>query len=68
MRPVSDDEVELVLNNSWRPTLSIIGAYGFPKPADAGNVLRPFTTLSLNFRLPADGRREKAPSKPCARR
>ncbi len=51
-RPVDDDEVELILNNSWRPTLSVIGADGFPIPVDAGNVLRPFTTLSLSFRLP----------------
>ncbi|SFS85618.1 M20/M25/M40 family metallo-hydrolase [Saccharopolyspora flava] len=52
MRPVADDEVELALNNTWRPTLSIIGADGLPKPADAGNVLRPSTTLQLSFRLP----------------
>jgi acetylornithine deacetylase/succinyl-diaminopimelate desuccinylase-like protein len=51
-RPVSDDDLELVLNNSWRPTLSVIGASGLPEPLDAGNVLRPFTTLSLSFRLP----------------
>ena len=49
---VTPDEVEQVLNNSWGPTLSIIGADGLPKPADAGNVLRPFTTLVLSFRLP----------------
>jgi acetylornithine deacetylase/succinyl-diaminopimelate desuccinylase-like protein len=47
-----DDELELVLNNTWRPTLSVIGADGLPAPADAGNVLRPFTTLCLSFRLP----------------
>ncbi|WP_436492909.1 M20/M25/M40 family metallo-hydrolase [Actinokineospora sp. HUAS TT18] len=52
VRPVVDDEVELVLNSSWRPTLSIIGASGLPEPEDAGNVLRPFTTLTLSFRLP----------------
>ena len=52
MRPVTDDEVELALNNAWRPTLSVIGADGLPKPADAGNVLRPSTTLQLSFRLP----------------
>jgi acetylornithine deacetylase/succinyl-diaminopimelate desuccinylase-like protein len=52
MRPVSDDEVELMLNNSWRPTLSVIGAAGFPEPANAGNVLRDSTTLALSFRLP----------------
>ncbi|KAA9166788.1 M20/M25/M40 family metallo-hydrolase [Amycolatopsis acidicola] len=52
MRPVSDDELELTLNNSWRPTLSVIGAAGFPEPADAGNVLRDSSTLALSFRLP----------------
>ncbi|TDD85319.1 M20/M25/M40 family metallo-hydrolase [Saccharopolyspora karakumensis] len=52
MRPVTDDEVELALNNAWRPTLSVIGADGLPKPVDAGNVLRPSTTLQLSFRLP----------------
>ncbi|MBP2321954.1 acetylornithine deacetylase/succinyl-diaminopimelate desuccinylase-like protein [Kibdelosporangium banguiense] len=51
-RPVSDDDLDLLLNNSWRPTLSVIGASGLPQPLDAGNVLRPFTTLSLSFRLP----------------
>ncbi|GAB3437822.1 M20/M25/M40 family metallo-hydrolase [Actinophytocola sediminis] len=52
MRPVSADDVELRLNNSWRPTLSVIGAAGLPAPADAGAVLRPETTLRLSFRLP----------------
>ncbi|MGW4482484.1 M20/M25/M40 family metallo-hydrolase [Amycolatopsis sp. NPDC004368] len=51
-RAMSDDAVELLLNNTWRPTLSIIGADGFPLPADAGNVLRESTTLTLSFRLP----------------
>lgn len=51
-RPVVDDEVELLLNNSWRPTLSVIGASGLPEPVDAGNVLRDATTLALSFRLP----------------
>jgi acetylornithine deacetylase/succinyl-diaminopimelate desuccinylase-like protein len=52
VRLVDDDEVELALNNTWRPTLSITGADGLPAPADAGNVLRPYTTLCLSFRLP----------------
>lgn len=52
VRLVSDDEVELALNSSWRPTLSVVGASGFPEPADAGNVLRPYSTLKLSFRLP----------------
>jgi len=52
MRWVSDDEVELALNNSWRPTVSVIGADGLPALPDAGNVLRPFTTLLLSIRTP----------------
>lgn len=52
VRPVTDDEVELSLNVGWRPTLSVIGAAGFPAPTDAGNVLRTDTTLALSFRLP----------------
>ncbi|GAA1338131.1 M20/M25/M40 family metallo-hydrolase [Saccharothrix algeriensis] len=52
VRPVADDEVELALNAGWRPTLSVTGADGLPAPDDAGNVLRPFTTLVLSFRLP----------------
>ncbi len=60
VRPVSDDEVELLLNTSWRPTLSVIGADGFPEPADAGNVLRASSTLSLSFRLPPTADSEAA--------
>ncbi|HEX3782787.1 MAG TPA: M20/M25/M40 family metallo-hydrolase [Pseudonocardiaceae bacterium] len=52
VRTVSDDDLELTLNNTWRPTLSITGASGLPDPDSAGNVLRPFTTLCLSFRLP----------------
>jgi acetylornithine deacetylase/succinyl-diaminopimelate desuccinylase-like protein len=47
-----DDEVQLVLNNTWRPVLAVIGADGLPTPAEAGNVLLPWVTLSLGFRLP----------------
>jgi acetylornithine deacetylase/succinyl-diaminopimelate desuccinylase-like protein len=52
MSPVSDDNYELMATNAWRPTLSIIGGAGLPLPEEAGNVLRPFTTLTLSFRLP----------------
>ena len=43
---------ELLLNNTWRPTLSITGAEGLPALVDAGNVQLPYTTLKLSFRLP----------------
>ena len=52
MSPVSSDDFELMANNAWRPTLSIIGGAGLPLPEDAGNVLRTSTTLTLSFRLP----------------
>jgi acetylornithine deacetylase/succinyl-diaminopimelate desuccinylase-like protein len=52
MRPAADDDVELILNNTWRPTLSVTGAAGLPEPADAGNVLRTHTSLTLSLRTP----------------
>jgi acetylornithine deacetylase/succinyl-diaminopimelate desuccinylase-like protein len=44
--------VELLLNNTWRSTLSVTGAGGMPAPGAAGNTLRPWTELKLSFRLP----------------
>jgi len=52
MQPMSKDPFELVLNGTWRPTLSVTGADGLPELGSAGNVLRPYTTLKLSFRLP----------------
>ena len=51
-RAMVADPVELLLNRTWRPTLSVTGAEGLPALGNAGNVLRPFTTLRLSFRLP----------------
>jgi len=48
----SESNAELLLNNTWRPTLSITGAEGLPDMVNAGNVLLPFNTLKLSFRLP----------------
>ncbi len=47
-----DSNTEILLNNTWRPTLAITGAEGMPAMVDAGNVLLPFTELKLSFRLP----------------
>jgi acetylornithine deacetylase/succinyl-diaminopimelate desuccinylase-like protein len=52
MHAVSPDPVELLLNRSWRPQLATVGAAGLPLPAQAGNVLRPRTSLKLSLRLP----------------
>jgi len=48
----NESNYELLLNNTWRPTLSITGAEGLPDMVNAGNVLLPFNTLKLSFRLP----------------
>jgi acetylornithine deacetylase/succinyl-diaminopimelate desuccinylase-like protein len=44
--------VEALLNNTWRPALAVTGVDGIPALADAGNVLRPQTSLKLSLRLP----------------
>ena len=51
-QPMADDVTEAILNRTWRPALSTIGADGLPPIADAGNVLRPSTSLMLSLRLP----------------
>ena len=50
--PMSDDPTELVLNNTWLASMEITGMDGIPSLADAGNVLRPFTTAKFALRLP----------------
>ncbi|RPI41483.1 MAG: M20/M25/M40 family metallo-hydrolase [Betaproteobacteria bacterium] len=46
------DSTEAVLNRTWRPFLSVVGANGLPAIANAGNVLRPYTELKLSLRIP----------------
>lgn len=50
--PTTTDPLEALLNRTWRPTLSVTGAEGFPPIQSAGNVLRPFTSFKLSLRLP----------------
>jgi acetylornithine deacetylase/succinyl-diaminopimelate desuccinylase-like protein len=54
------DLSDLVLNRTWRPMLSVTGAEGLPAPANAGNVLRPQTSLVLSLRLPPTVKAESA--------
>ena len=51
-RPLTDAPYELILNNTWRPTLAVTGAGGLPELQNAGNVLLPRLDLKLSFRLP----------------
>jgi acetylornithine deacetylase/succinyl-diaminopimelate desuccinylase-like protein len=50
--PTTTDPVEALLNRTWKPTLSVTGADGFPELKNAGNVLRPYTAFKLSLRLP----------------
>ena len=50
--PVVGNDVELILNRTWRPGLAVTGADGWPPIGNAGNVLRPFTRVKLSIRIP----------------
>jgi acetylornithine deacetylase/succinyl-diaminopimelate desuccinylase-like protein len=52
VQPVSNDPVELILNSTWRGTLAVTGAEGFPPVGSAGNVLLPELSFKLSLRLP----------------
>jgi acetylornithine deacetylase/succinyl-diaminopimelate desuccinylase-like protein len=47
-----DDLANQYLNNTWKPSVSVVGADGLPKASTAGNVLRQQTTLRLSIRIP----------------
>lgn len=50
--PASLPEEQHILNNTWMPALSVTGVDGMPKLSDAGNVLRPQTSVMLSVRIP----------------
>ncbi len=52
VRPVSNDPTELLINSTWKPTLTITGAEGLPALGSAGNTLLPRVALKLSLRLP----------------
>ena len=56
----SESNYELLLNNTWRPNVTITGADGLPELVNAGNVMLPGTTLKLSFRLPPTCDADKA--------
>ncbi|MCW5801170.1 MAG: M20 family metallopeptidase [Deltaproteobacteria bacterium] len=52
VQAMAKDNTELILNRTWRPGMAITGADGWPAIGNAGNVLRPKTTLKLSIRIP----------------
>ena len=60
MKPSTNNNVEGVLRRTWKPAVSIVGVDGMPSTANAGNVLRPYTTLQLSMRIPPTTSAKKA--------
>jgi acetylornithine deacetylase/succinyl-diaminopimelate desuccinylase-like protein len=54
LRLLAADPVDRLAARTWGAALEVVGAGGLPAPGDAGNVLRPSTTLKLSLRLPPD--------------
>ena len=50
--PTTSDPFDALIRRTWKPTLSVTGADGFPEMRSAGNVLRPYTAFKLSLRLP----------------
>lgn len=50
--PGGREAADLILSNTWRSSLAVVGLGGAPAPAHAGNTLRPSTAAKLVFRLP----------------
>ncbi|KRW98085.1 hypothetical protein PPERSA_02972 [Pseudocohnilembus persalinus] len=52
MKPVTENLLQSYLNRTWRAQLAIVGVDGLPSCANAGNVLRPETSIRFSLRLP----------------
>lgn len=52
MQAMGATHADRILGRTWRPALTVTGADGLPPLANAGNVLRPGTSLKLSLRLP----------------
>src|SRR5260370_10893482 len=51
-RPAVSHKIEMILNRTLRPALSITGIDGLPPLGSAGNVLRPYTAVKISLRIP----------------
>ena len=52
VKPLSDDYSEIILNNTWRTMMTVVGMSGFPAAEGTGNVLRDKTKCKISMRLP----------------
>jgi acetylornithine deacetylase/succinyl-diaminopimelate desuccinylase-like protein len=51
-RPERPSTEQMLIARTWQPALEVVGIEGAPPPAEAGNVLRPSTTVKLSVRVP----------------
>ncbi len=51
-RPARPTIEQMLIARTWQPSLEVVGLEGAPRPARAGNVLRPSTAAKLSIRLP----------------
>ena len=52
VKPLTENYKEIILNNTWRPTVVVTRMSGFPAAEGAGNVLRVKTKAKISVRLP----------------
>ena len=50
--PGHDNVADLIISNTWQPSLATVGLAGTPPLDNAGNTLRPSTSAKLVFRTP----------------
>ncbi len=60
VKPLTTQALDLLLNHTWKPALSIIGSNGLPEIKNAGNVTLPKLSFKLSMRLPPTCDAEKA--------
>jgi acetylornithine deacetylase/succinyl-diaminopimelate desuccinylase-like protein len=51
-QPLDSNLKDTIIRNTWKPTLVVLGANGFPDIVSGGNVIRPYTELKLSIRIP----------------
>ena len=60
VKPLSNDYTEVILNNTWRPSIVIIGLSGLPNAEEASNVLKKKIKVIVHVRLPPTLNRKDA--------
>jgi acetylornithine deacetylase/succinyl-diaminopimelate desuccinylase-like protein len=60
LKLMGSSAADRIVRRTWHPTLSVVGMAGIPDPSIAGNVLRPFTSAVLSFRVPPNVDANKA--------